>query len=64
MTDEQAYEIIEKVFKAHWPNWRFEEEETLVWIKTLRRFDFNKAKAAINISICHGKNKANPRRRK
>ena len=48
MTDEQAYEIIEKVFKAHWPNWRFEEEETLVWIKTLRRFDFNKAKAAIN----------------
>lgn len=48
MTDTQAIELIETVFAAHWPNWTFSEEETAVWIQHLRRYDFARAKQAIN----------------
>lgn len=48
MTDLQAAELIEKYFKAHWPNWSFPNEETEVWIRKLRKYDFEKAKYAIN----------------
>lgn len=48
MTDQQAAELIETVFKAHWPNWTFTIIETKEWVKTLTRFDFSKAKAAIS----------------
>ena len=48
MTDLQAAEIIEQVFKAHWPNWIFSIEETKVWVRQLRYYDFMLAKTAIN----------------
>jgi len=48
MTDQQASDLIEQVFKAHWPNWEFTIVETQQWVKTLRRFDFIRAKAAIS----------------
>ena len=48
MTDLQAAEIIEQVFKAHWPNWIFSIEETKVWVRQLRHYDYNLAKTAIN----------------
>ena len=48
MTDIQAIELIETVFAAHWPNWSFTPDETEVWVKNLRRYDFVRAKTAIN----------------
>jgi len=48
MTDLQAAELIEKVFKTHWHTWRFEVEETAVWVKHLRKYDYARAKTAIN----------------
>jgi len=48
MTDAEAVNLIETVFVAHWPNWIFSPEETAVWVANLRRYDFAKAKAAIN----------------
>ena len=48
MTDQQASELIETVFKAHWPNWEFSIVETQEWVKELRRYDYGLAKAAIN----------------
>ena len=32
MTELQAAEIIEQVFKAHWSTWKFPIEETRFWI--------------------------------
>ena len=48
MTDLQAAEIIETVFKAHWPNWTFSIIETKEWVRTLVKFDYEKAKAVIS----------------
>lgn len=48
MNDLQAAEIIEKVFKAHWPNWNFDVEETAVWVHELRKYDYGRAKSVIN----------------
>ena len=48
MTDLQASEIIDTVFKAHWQNWTFSIIETQEWVRTLRRFDFIRSKAAIS----------------
>ena len=47
MTDQQAIDLI-AVFQAHWHTWQFSAEETSVWIQRLRRFDFSKAKHAVN----------------
>jgi hypothetical protein len=48
MTELQASEIIETVLKAHWPNWTFNIVETQQWVRTLSRYDFIRAKAAIS----------------
>lgn len=48
MTDSDAAKLIEEVFKSHWPNWRFEGEETKVWTGILRKYDYVSAKTAIN----------------
>ncbi|MFX0194594.1 MAG: hypothetical protein ACFFCW_00605 [Candidatus Hodarchaeota archaeon] len=48
MTDEDATIIIEQVLKAHWPNWIFNHEEIVVWVKELRKYDYNLAKTAVN----------------
>jgi len=48
MTDLQAAEIIETVIKSHWPNWTFTVIETREWVRTLAKFDFQKAKSAIS----------------
>ena len=48
MTDAQAAELIENVFKAHWPKWEFNIIETQEWVKELRRYDYSLAKAAIS----------------
>lgn len=48
MTTEQAMDIINTVLKSHWPNWIFEDEETIFWIKLLQKYDFDKVKSAIN----------------
>jgi len=48
MSDEDATRIIDQVLKAHWPNWNFNGEETLVWIRELRKYDYELAKIAIN----------------
>ena len=48
MNDNQANDIIENVMKAHWPNWVFKGQELFVWMKELRKFDYETAKEAIN----------------
>ena len=48
MTDQQAADIIDGVIKSHWPNWSFSIIETKEWVRTLKRFDFDKAKSAIS----------------
>jgi hypothetical protein len=48
MSDEDATRIIDQVLKAHWPNWTFNGKETLVWIRELRKYNYEMAKAAIN----------------
>jgi hypothetical protein len=48
MTREDAVRLIENVFKAHWTNWRFDDEETAVWIKELCKYEYERAKTAIN----------------
>jgi len=48
MNDLQAVELIEDVFRVHWPNWNFPLEEAAVWVKELRRYDYDRAKTAIN----------------
>lgn len=48
MTDEQAHEIIDDTIQAHWPNWEFRGQELVIWLKELRKFDYETAKQAIN----------------
>ena len=48
MTESEAMEFIEKILKSHWPNWTFSGEETLVWIRELRKYNYNLAKVAVN----------------
>lgn len=48
MSDDQAKKIIDEVLKAHWPNWNFSGEELVVWLRELRKFDFDSAREAIN----------------
>jgi hypothetical protein len=47
MNDLQAAEIVD-VLRSHWPTWKFEGEELNVWVEKLRRYDYGRAKAAIN----------------
>ena len=48
MNDNQANSIVEDVMKAHWPNWNFTGEELFVWMRDLRKYDYETAKEAIN----------------
>jgi hypothetical protein len=48
MMDEYATRIIDQVLKAHWPNWTCDGEETLLWVRELRKYDCGLAKTAIN----------------
>ncbi len=48
MSDEQANKIINEVMKPHWPSWEFKGQELFVWIRELRKFDYETAKEAIN----------------
>ena len=48
MNEKQAQDIINNSIQAHWPSWEFKGQELAVWIKELRRFDFETSKQAIN----------------
>lgn len=48
MTDMDATRLIDEVIRVHWPNWNFPSEEAAVWVKELRRYDYDRAKTTIN----------------
>jgi hypothetical protein len=48
MTELQAIEIIDGVFKAHWSTWKFPVHETKFWMERLIRFDYSLAVKAID----------------
>jgi len=48
MNDLQANEIIDKTLNSHWPTWTFPPEETKVWVRELRKYDYIRAKSAID----------------
>ena len=48
MTELQAIEIIDSVFKAHWTTWKFPVNETKFWMERLVKFDYSLAVKAID----------------
>jgi len=48
VTELQAIDIIDSVFKAHWTTWKFPVNETKFWMRRLIRFDYDLAVKAID----------------
>ncbi|MBE3088569.1 MAG: hypothetical protein IMZ61_14100 [Planctomycetes bacterium] len=48
MTELQAIEIIENVFKTHWHTWKFPIDETKFWMERLIKYDYSLAVKAID----------------
>lgn len=48
MTNQEAERFVDSVLKGLWPRWETTEEETTGWVQRLQKYDYGRARQAVN----------------